>query len=53
VLGRLRSGASDAELALFLTDIWSGRTDRYSDERAELLARHESRAKVEMSYIGG
>jgi cyclic pyranopterin phosphate synthase len=53
VLGRLRAGASDAELALFLAEIWSGRTDRYSDERAALLARHESRPKVEMSYIGG
>ncbi len=53
VLGRLRAGASDKELAQFLSAIWSGRTDRYSDERAELLARHESRPKVEMSYIGG
>lgn len=53
VLGRLRGGASDAELAQYLADIWSGRTDRYSDERAGLIARHESRPKVEMSYIGG
>ena len=53
VLGRLRAGASDAELVQFLTDIWSGRADRYSDERAALLARHESRPKIEMSYIGG
>jgi len=27
--------------------------DRYSDERAEVLASGEARAKVEMSYIGG
>ena len=53
VLGRLRGGASDADLAQYLTDIWAGRTDRYSDERAGLIARHESRPKVEMSYIGG
>jgi cyclic pyranopterin phosphate synthase len=53
VLGCLRAGADDAELENFLARIWRGRLDRYSDERAELLARGESRAKVEMSYIGG
>jgi len=53
VLGCLRAGATDAELAEFLSRIWRGRLDRYSDERAELLARGEARAKVEMSYIGG
>lgn len=53
VLGCLRAGADDAELARYLTRIWSGRLDRYSDERAELLASGDSRAKVEMSYIGG
>ena len=53
VLGCLRAGADDAELAAFLARIWRGRLDRYSDERAELLARGEARAKVEMSYIGG
>jgi cyclic pyranopterin phosphate synthase len=53
VLGCLRAGADDAGLENFLTRIWRGRLDRYSDERAELLAAGESRAKVEMSYIGG
>ena len=53
VLGCLRAGADDAELARYLARIWSGRLDRYSDERAELLAAGDSRAKVEMSYIGG
>ncbi|HWA09895.1 MAG TPA: GTP 3',8-cyclase MoaA [Opitutaceae bacterium] len=53
VLGCLRAGADDAELARYLARIWSGRLDRYSDERAGLLAAGESRAKVEMSYIGG
>ena len=33
--------------------LWGGRLDRYSDERAELLATGEARAKIEMSYIGG
>jgi cyclic pyranopterin phosphate synthase len=53
VLGTLRAGASDDELFAFLGRIWHGRHDRYSDERAEILARHETRLKVEMSYIGG
>jgi len=53
VLGALRAGAGDVELTAFLRRIWQGRMDRYSDERAELLAAGEARAKVEMSYIGG
>jgi cyclic pyranopterin phosphate synthase len=53
VLGCLRAGADDATLQRYLTRVWSGRMDRYSDERAELLARGEVREKVEMSYIGG
>ena len=53
VLGALRAGADDAGLADFLTRIWRGRLDHYSDERAALLAAGDARAKVEMSYIGG
>ncbi|HVU22966.1 MAG TPA: GTP 3',8-cyclase MoaA [Opitutus sp.] len=53
VLGCLRAGADDAELEHFLARIWRGRLDRYSDERAEVLAAGEARDKVEMSYIGG
>jgi cyclic pyranopterin phosphate synthase len=53
VLGCLRAGADDAELANFLRRIWTGRLDRYSDERAEILTTGEARGKVEMSYIGG
>jgi cyclic pyranopterin phosphate synthase len=53
VLGRLRGGADDAALTDFIAGIWRGRNDRYSDERAELLARNEPRQKIEMSYIGG
>jgi len=52
-LGCLRAGASDAELENFLARIWQGRLDRYSDERAEVIAAGEAREKVEMSYIGG
>ena len=53
VLGCLRAGAGDAELSRFIRRVWEGRLDRYSDERAAILASGESRAKVEMSYIGG
>lgn len=53
VLGCLRAGATDAELAGYLSRIWFGRMDRYSDERAEVLAAGEAREKIEMSYIGG
>lgn len=53
VLGCLRAGADDAELERYLARIWSGRLDRYSDERSEVLAAGEAREKIEMSYIGG
>jgi len=53
VLGAVRAGAKDAELENFLGRIWQGRLDRYSDERSELLATGEPKAKIEMSYIGG
>ena len=53
VLAAVRAGAADAELERFLARIWTGRLDRYSDERAEVLASGEPRAKVEMSYSGG
>jgi cyclic pyranopterin phosphate synthase len=54
VLGAARSAEStDAGLENFLRRIWHGRMDRYSDERAEVIASGEARAKVEMSYIGG
>jgi len=53
VLGALRAGADAAGLETYLSRVWGGRLDRYSDERAELLATGEARAKIEMSYIGG
>lgn len=46
----LRSGASDDMIRARLGSIWSGRTDRYSEQRSELSG---SRKKIEMSYIGG
>lgn len=53
VLGCLRSGATDFELESYIRRVWAGRLDRYSDDRAELLAAGQVRPKVEMSYIGG
>ncbi|GAB1489783.1 GTP 3',8-cyclase MoaA [Opitutaceae bacterium] len=53
VLGCLRAGASSEELEHYVRRIWSGRLDRYSDDRAGLLASGQTRPKVEMSYIGG
>lgn len=47
----MRSGASEDEIRNKIIDIWSGRKDRYSDERTEETARN--RKKIEMSYIGG
>ena len=49
----LRGGASDVELAAYVRRVWTGRMDRYSDERSERAANGELREKVEMSYIGG
>jgi cyclic pyranopterin phosphate synthase len=46
----LRDGATDEELAQFITGVWSKRTDRYSEERFEQTT---PRNKVEMYHIGG
>jgi cyclic pyranopterin phosphate synthase len=46
----LRGGASDEELLRAIGDIWSRRTDRYSEIRS---ANTPVLPKVEMSYIGG
>lgn len=46
----LRTGASDAELAERVRDLWGRRTDRYSELRT---AETAALPKVEMSYIGG
>ncbi|MCH8084668.1 MAG: GTP 3',8-cyclase MoaA [Myxococcales bacterium] len=52
----LRSGASDAELRDLIDSVWSRRTDRYSEERADLTASGDPstrKAKIEMYQIGG
>ena len=49
----LRGGDSDELILEALVDIWTNRTDRYSELRTEILRRHLHPLKVEMSYIGG
>lgn len=46
----LRSGASDAELAARIGELWGARADRYSELRTEATPDVE---RVEMSKIGG
>ena len=46
----MRQGASDADLAAFITATWSRREDRYSELRTESTAQAR---KVEMYHIGG
>ncbi len=50
----IRGGVSDADLASAIGAIWQGRSDRYSELRAQLPADPGGgRKRVEMSYIGG
>lgn len=49
--GPLREGESDLQLLQRLRDLWSARTDRYSEQRVEI--RRSRSAKVEMFHIGG
>ena len=46
----LRANASDEEIAARIAQVWTRRTDRYSEIRSEETAKLR---KVEMSYIGG
>jgi cyclic pyranopterin phosphate synthase len=60
----IRRGCDDIELSSAIAQIWRGRSDRYSESRAEATIKRLDRdifsdtdaakgAKVEMSYIGG
>ena len=50
----LREGqASDEQIAAVLAEIWSSRSDRYSELRATGQAANSGQRKVEMHYIGG
>jgi GTP 3',8-cyclase len=46
----LRGGASDDEIAAFLSGVWRARDDRYSELRTKQTSHGP---KVEMSHIGG
>lgn len=46
----MREGADADELARVVADVWSGRTDRYSELRTD---ETRGTGRVEMSYIGG
>lgn len=48
----LRAGARDDELAALIAARWAARTDRYSEQRAEIRARGEQK-HVEMFAVGG
>jgi len=49
----LRSGTSDDDLSEIMRNVWLGRTDRYSEQRAALRQSEAQQPKVEMYYIGG
>jgi cyclic pyranopterin phosphate synthase len=51
--GVLRGGASDDELTGLLRTAWTGRDDRYSEQRETLRGREQPLRKIEMHYIGG
>jgi cyclic pyranopterin phosphate synthase len=48
--GRIRDGATDADLAGFIDSVWRARTDRYSELRTEAT---RDLPKIEMFAIGG
>ncbi|MCF6138410.1 GTP 3',8-cyclase MoaA [Pseudalkalibacillus berkeleyi] len=48
--GPLRNGKNDEEMMQLIRDIWTKRSDRYSEERTSQTKRD---SKVEMSHIGG
>ncbi|ACD17317.1 GTP 3',8-cyclase MoaA [Paraburkholderia phytofirmans] len=51
----VRNGASDADIATAIAEIWQDRGDRYSQLRGSASADSRARdgRRVEMSYIGG
>ena len=49
----VRGGASDDQLLELIRGVWLGRTDRYSEQRANLRHTANEERKVEMFYIGG
>ncbi|TBL79377.1 GTP 3',8-cyclase MoaA [Paenibacillus thalictri] len=50
--GPLRDGRSDEQIRRLIAEFWSGRDDRYSEERLRNTPGLK-RKKIEMSHIGG
>ena len=48
---QLRSGKTDDEIYNSLLDIWTKRSDKYSEDR--LVQKEHKEQKIEMSQIGG
>lgn len=46
----MRDGGSDEDVDELVRQVWSGRTDRYSEIRSKAT---RARTRIEMSYIGG
>ena len=46
----LRDGGTDDDVDVLVRQVWSGRTDRYSEIRSKAT---QARTRIEMSYIGG
>jgi cyclic pyranopterin phosphate synthase len=53
LLGPMRGGASDEELATIIRNTWAARTDHYSEQRHALTDTERKSHKVEMYHIGG
>ena len=52
--GPMRAGASDEELVALIERVWTGRGDRYSEERSRLTpAAARNGERIEMYQIGG
>ena len=49
----LRNGCTDQEVENAIANVWTKRTDRYSEERAYDTKKFDSRKKIEMYQIGG
>jgi cyclic pyranopterin phosphate synthase len=53
----MRAGASDDDLRAIITDVWSRRTDRYSELRSASTGDDGSpkrtRRRIEMYQLGG
>ena len=49
----LRGGATEDDLVNVISNLWSNRTDRYSEERSEMAPAQNLPRKIEMYQIGG